>query len=67
MKTTFEHRFGLGDKVWVSTILSDDATEGTIVKIWCSMDVEKDIEYSVEYSDGISELFGESEVFASKH
>lgn len=66
MKTTFEHKFGLGDKVWRHAILDNEAIEGTITRILCSRDhIGKNIAYVVDDSDGFA-MLNESEVFATK-
>lgn len=66
MKTTFAHKFNIGDKVWRLAILDGEAIEGTVTRIWCSMDhIRKSIAYAVDDSDGFA-ILNESEVFATK-
>lgn len=72
MKTTFEHKFNLKDKVF-GFIASDIILEGFVTKIEFSLELDlpnnegkHSLQYYVQSPNDIAAYFQESELFTSK-
>lgn len=67
MKTTFEHKFDLGDVVWFHSTLCGEIKEGVVINISWGMAFHEITPASyVVANDGMTEQFDESEIFATK-